>query len=173
MHRIVARHLLLLCLAGTGCTPGNILEAPAERGRPACPVTTRASPAFVPPSPFPPEPPAGHEGNFWYGAAALWTMLDPHGLWASLPRNDAGYVQKVFWWADGYSASREPRPDITVTGRRLEGEGGALIASQGTNASGDFGEAMPVGVIVPTAGCWEIKGIYHETSLTFVVQVEP
>lgn len=163
----------VLSLLAAACGQAATAEIP-EAGEPAgCIVTSRPSPGFMPPSPYPSEPPAAGEGQFWYGTAALWTALNENGIWTGLPQGDGGYGQKVFWWAKDYSASDEPKPDLVVTGRRLDGEANPLTASEPTNAYGDFGEAMLVGVVIPAEGCWEIKGTYRGNQLRFVVQVTP
>jgi hypothetical protein len=65
----------------------------------------------------------------------------------------------------------EQVPLITVSGRRLDGPG-TFTFGPGTNAtSSDFGEAMLVGIEVPTAGCWEITGRYRGAELSYVVTV--
>jgi len=138
-----------------------------------CPVTPAPLPAFVPPAPYSAQPPPAYAGQFWYGTPALWTMLGSDGSWSALPKGAEGYSQKVFWWSAGYSASEIPEPELTVTGKRLDGEGGPLIPSRATNASADFGEAMLVGVVLPEPGCWEITGKYQGHQLSFVVRASP
>jgi hypothetical protein len=94
------------------------------------------------------------------------------GAWRDLPYSETGYTQKVFWWRQGYDWKAEPEPDLTVTGRRLDGEAPPLVASKATNAyAADIGSAMLVGVDIPTAGCWEITGRIGEQELSFVIQV--
>jgi hypothetical protein len=100
-------------------------------------------------------------------------MLKSDGVWAALPHRDEGYSQKVFWWSQDYSIEQEPVPALAVTGRRLDDGASTLIASEATNAQGDFGAAMLVGVVIPTSGCWEITGSYRGNELSFVVQVRP
>jgi len=139
----------------------------------ACQVTTAPAVAFTPPAPYPAQPPARYVGEFWYGSAALWTMLSQGGTWSGLPHDQAGYSQKVFWWREGYQSSVEQKPELTVTGRRLDGDAAPLVGSGATNASADFGDAMLVGVEVPTLGCWEITGHYHGHDLSFVIWVAP
>jgi len=131
----------------------------------ACPVTTPSA-AFVPPAPYPQVAPWG---NFWYGSASLWLMLPPDGTWTQLR-----YGDKMFWWSSGYTASAEPKPALKISGKRLDGNETFEI-SDATNAyHSDFGGwAMLAGVQAPTSGCWEIRGEYHKTSTTFVVQVLP
>jgi hypothetical protein len=100
-------------------------------------------------------------------------MLGADGTWSGLPHSDAPYTQKVFWWRQGYNAVVEQKPHLTVTGRRLDAAAAPLVASSATNASADFGDAMLVGVDLPTLGCWEIIGHYNGHELSFVVWVAP
>jgi hypothetical protein len=138
-----------------------------------CPITSAPTLAFTPPAPYPATPPARYVGQFWYGTPELWTMLGAGGTWSGLPHSDAPYTQKVFWWRQGYNAVVEQKPHLTVTGRRLDAAAAPLVASSATNASADFGDAMLVGVDLPTLGCWEITGHYNGHELSFVVWVAP
>jgi hypothetical protein len=68
----------------------------------------------------------------------------------------------------------EPKPDLAVTGQRLDAKAPPLIVSQATNAyASDIGFAMLVGVDFPTHGCWKVRGEYKKASLEFVVWVAP
>jgi hypothetical protein len=98
--------------------------------------------------------------------------LDETGAWLGLPRNPNGFRQKVFWWSPGFDGGREPRPNLRVVGRRLDGPE-TFVAGPATNARhADFGGwAMLTAVDVPTAGCWELTGTYRDRSLTFVVWI--
>lgn len=138
-----------------------------------CPITNPSNMPFTPPSPYPATPPSNYVGEFWYGTPELWTMLRTDGTWSSLPQSGVGYTQKVFWWRQGYDMNTEPNPKLTVTGKRLDAQAPPLSASSATNASADFGEAMLVGVDIPTFGCWEITGQYNGTELSFVVWIAP
>jgi len=136
-----------------------------------CPITQPQDPPFVPPAPYAPEAPYG---EFWYGTNELWTMLQPDGHWYALPHSEHGYGQKVFWWREGYDMTTEQQPQITVSGRLLDGDAPTFEQTGGTNGyHADMGEFMLTGVAVPTAGCWEITGHYREATLTFVVWVSP
>lgn len=153
-------------------TPGlmGLMEGASKRA--ACPVTQPQDPPFTPPPPYPPDAP--YPDEFWYGTDALWTMLRADGRWWHLPRTEAGYAQKVFWWREGYNWREEPQPELTVTGQRLDGPAPPLRASRATNAfHPSFGSAMLVGVDIPTLGCWEITGRYGGHELSFVVWVAP
>lgn len=140
----------------------------AAIGKTGCSVT-RPDPVFVAPSPYPAAAPALYESE-WFGSEALWTMLDRDGeMWS------AGAIHvgvKTFWWSLDWSGTRdEPEPAITVVGTRLDGQG-SFSSGPGTNAAReDFGEAMLVGVQIPTAGCWQITANYREATLSYVVLV--
>jgi hypothetical protein len=89
-----------------------------------------------------------------------------------LAHNDGVYGQKVFWWRQGYDWRSEPQPPLTVTGRRIDGSAGPLVASSATNAfASDIGSAMLVGVAIPAPGCWQITGHISGAELSFVVWV--
>ena len=136
-----------------------------------CQVTLPAAPPFIPPSPYPSEPPGAY---FWYGDESLWTALPPHGIWSDLPHNPTGYTQKLLWWRVGYVWTEEPKPALQVTGRRLDDPTVTLLALPATNAfAPDIQSAMLVGVDFPTLGCWEITGRYADAQLSYIVQIEP
>lgn len=148
-------------------------EKASRPARTSCPVTMRGENLFVPPSPYPSGAP--YPRAFWYGTSSLWTMLPVNGRWTSLPRGDRGYRQKVFIWRPGYDGGSGQGPRLTVTGRRLDGDGPPLVVEEPTNAyHRDFGGwAMLAGVEVPAPGCWELTATYAESTLTFVLSVEP
>jgi len=133
-------------------------------------AVTRPDPPFAAPSPYPSQPP----GRVWYGTQALWTMLMPNGeVWSGYPIGPGGITQKTFWFSTNWPGTAvEPVPAITVTGTRLDGSG-SFTFGPGTNASAEFGEAMLVGIEVPTPGCWQITGHYAGTQLSYVVWIPP
>ena len=136
----------------------------------SCRVTVQSTPALFAPPPYPQSAPGF--GNFWYGSQTLWTMLGEGGTWHGLPRHPNGFRQKVFWWSPGFDGRIEPRPQLSVVGRRLDGRE-SFIAGPATNARhADFGGwTILTGIDVPTAGCWELTGTYRNQSLTFVVWI--
>ena len=173
MFKRCARFLLVPGVMVAGCGPvraGGMAEVTSVT---TCRVTAESSTAFVPPAPYPAEPSTAYSHEFWHGTPKLWTILRTDGTWTALPHSEDGYSQKVFWWSEQYSVEEEPLPALTVTGRRLDGEAGSLVASEAMNATSDLGTSMLVGVTVPTEGCWEITGNYRGTELSFVVQVTP
>jgi hypothetical protein len=170
--------ILTACTAQSGpVEPPGIATANAtslSKNPPAdCPVTRAPGTALTSPAPYPATPPPEYTDQFWYGSAELWTMLGADGTWYGLPHSTAGYTQKVFWWRQGYNPITEPSPALTVSGKRLDGSAPALVASKATDAIADFGNAMLVGVEVPTTGCWKITGHYQGHNLSFVVWVMP
>jgi len=185
MYHKLYLYLVSTCiLIFTACTPQGgagrsqtTVQSPASAlpiNPPAtCSITRTSGVAFTPPAPYPPAPPAAYKGQFWYGTADLWTMLGTDGLWADLPKSNSGYTQKIFWWRHGYDATTEPAPELIVTGKRLDASAPSLVASKATNAVADFGQAMLVGVDIPTPGCWQITGNYKGHELSFVVRVSP
>ena len=128
-----------------------------------CPVTKRPSEPLAPPSPYPVELGAG---QFWFGTNDLWTNLPIEGTWKGLP-------QKIFWWREGYDWHAENPPQLTVTGRRLDGNVPLLVPAH-ANAGWTSDASHPFMVVafdIPTFGCWEITGDYKGDRLTLVVWV--
>ncbi|MCC6499239.1 MAG: hypothetical protein IT313_03115 [Anaerolineales bacterium] len=137
-----------------------------------CLVTTLSKSAFAAPEPYLPSAPL--EGIFWFGSEHLWTALHNDGVWSGLPKTSDGFTQKIMWWSDLYDLPNEPEPALVVTGRRLDGESPDLRFYGATNAmADDIGEAMLTGVEFPTLGCWEVRGEYKKSSLTFIVWIAP
>ena len=143
---------------------------PAATGDTGCAVT-RPEPAFVAPSPYPAAPPPLYESE-WYGSEALWTMLDPDGEVWRFPVGPDHLAEKTFWWSVEWPGMRaEPQPGISVVGTRLDAPG-TFTSGPGTNAQrDDFGEALLVGVEIPSAGCWQITASYRGAVLSYVVLV--
>jgi len=136
-----------------------------------CPVTVPQDSTFTPPAPY---SKLGYEGHFWYGSNSLWVALPKDGVWSALPQDSHGYGQKLPWWRDGYIWNEEPEPPLVVTGERLDGESPLLDASSANGSySDDMGSAMMMGMLIPTAGCWEITGDYEGAELSFIVWVAP
>ena len=80
-------------------------------------------------------------------------MLDREGEVWRFPVGPDHLSQKLFWWSVDWAGMRDdPQPGISVVGTRLDAPG-TFTAGPGTNASADFGEAMLVGVEIPSPGC--------------------
>lgn len=133
----------------------------------SCPTTVAPSGSFAEPSP-------SSASRFWYGSEALAVLLNRSGTWQGMgPRNN--YRNKLFWWRQGYIGATEPRPELIVSGRKLDGEAPPANVSRATNAyHKDFGGwAMLVMVEFPASGCWEVTGQYKGQTASFVVDVGP
>ena len=172
MQKILLWFILILTLCLTACNLQSqetaALAAPTQH---TCPVTQPPATPFVPPKPYPESP---GTGRFWYGNEALWTAVPESGQWSALPHNAEGYTQKLFWWREDYSWQKEPEPQLTVTGQRLDANAPPLNVSRATNAfAADIQSAMLVGIEFPTLGCWEITGWYGSHELSFVIFVAP
>ena len=162
--------LVAMSLASCGAQAASGVATKLPASTPvACLVTHAPQPPFVPPAPYSSKP-VGAE--FWYGTSALWTSLPSIGGWPNLPYEKGAYVQKIFWWRDGYDWRSEPTPQLTVKGVRLDATGKPLVASPATNTfSSDIGSAMLVLVEMPASGCWKITGDYKDAQLSFVVSI--
>lgn len=156
----------------------NLGTAPSEAGATSQAATgdigcsvTRPDPAFVAPSPYPAAAPPLYESE-WFGSDALWTMINRDGEIWRFPQGPDHLFEKTFWWSLDWGGMRdEPVPALTVVGTRLDGPG-TFTAGPATNAArDDFGEAMLVGVEIPSPGCWQITASYGDAILSYVVSV--
>jgi hypothetical protein len=130
-----------------------------------CPVTQPPVQPFIPPSPWPAQPP--RTDKFWFGESGLWTALPSSGSWRQLALGE-----KFWWWSEEFDVSEDSTPDLEVTARRLDGEVPTFQTSEATNGYHEsFHWAMLVGVELPSAGCWEFTGQYQGHQLSFVLWV--
>ena len=95
MGRLLSLVLVMLALALAGC--GSVAEslgsqpdatATATPASGACPVTQPPDPPFVPPAPYPAEPPGADSA--WYGSAARWTTVIADG-----PHDSSAFFKDV------------------------------------------------------------------------------
>jgi hypothetical protein len=90
---------------------------------------------------------------------------------------DHHYRDKLWFWRQGYKASAETVPALTLDAIKLGGAGKPERVHNGhaTNAFGPGWSKMLTGMEFPSPGCWQVNarylldGIAHE--LTFVVSV--
>lgn len=152
-------------IADKKAAPGT---TPAIAGFANCPVTQPPEPPFIPPAPWPAQPP-GYPNEFWFGDAGLWTALPTSGTWRQLALGE-----KFWWWSEEFDVNEDPTPDLTVTARRLDGKSLSFQASGATNGYHEsFDWAMLIGVKLASPGCWEFTGQYKGHPLTFVLWVPP
>jgi hypothetical protein len=145
------RTILALTLAAL---PLVTLASEPQTSGAACPVTqpVRATPASDPNAdPF-------GEGPWYINAdRTIWATSNVGGMVASPNRN------KVLW-------IRPWGGDLTVTGRRLDGEPDPMTATIPCCYPTGF---QASGLIFPTPGCWEVTANSGSRSLTFVASVGP
>ncbi|MEZ4515799.1 MAG: hypothetical protein R3C44_02805 [Chloroflexota bacterium] len=104
-----------------------------------------------------------------YGQVCNWTAVGIPPL-----SEGSGYGQKVVFWDEEYDWITNQQPELTLTGRRLDGKAPRVEVDHATNGyTPEFGPFMLTGVEIPTTGCWEITGAYEGTELSFVVWVTP
>jgi hypothetical protein len=177
--RIVAGLVCLLlsaCTAGAG-EPGNASTPASSTDRNDCPVTVPPQPGFVPPAPYPSEPPFG---QVWYGSAELWTHLDPNGdVWRDLAvEKDGSIFNKTLWFSETFPSAAEGdftgRDRVTLTAVRLDGSAPTVVEhSQGMPGfRRDIKHFKLVGLVLPKPGCWEVTASYRGAELAYVLQVE-
>ena len=157
-----------VCVRGGASTSVRLLvQAPSQAaarvaptvasGAP-CPVTTPAK-SFSPPSQYVLEGP--FDRMFWYGNNDLWMALPGDGVW------HAG-AEKLLLWKLGYDGMTEPRPDITIVQKQLDGTGPEVQTRGGTSAFDKGTWKMMWGITFPHSGCWEVTVANNGHSLTFV-----
>jgi hypothetical protein len=155
---------------------GDIVPAASSAEPSTCPVTVPARAGFVPPEPYPPEPPFE---EVWYGTPDLWTNLDPHGqVWSDLPLGKDGSVgDKTLWWSENFSTAANEdftgNADIHLTAVRLDGPAATVVEKHGVPSfNRDIGNFMLVGLVLPKPGCWEVRARYEGAELAYVLRVE-
>jgi hypothetical protein len=114
-------------------------------------------------------------GQFWFGTDRLWMALPIAGTWRGLPHYpDSTYGQKLPFWRNGYDPHTESRPNLTVTGRRIDGPSEPLQSDgKGFGVWTKDDQFIMTGINFPTIGCWEITGRYDSDELTFVIWLAP
>lgn len=161
---------------GPAQVPGESLSpSPTTRDVDGCPLTIPPRPGFVPPEPYPPEPPFEQA---WYGTPALWTLLDLTGQVWRVPVGKHGSVgDKTLWFSESFSTAQgedfSGDADITVTAVRLDGSAPKVVEEGGVPSfNRDIKNFMLVALGLPEPGCWEVTGRYQGTELSYVLLVE-
>ena len=150
---------------GASSVGGAIAQVSQKTKLSICPVTQPPEPSFIPPDPWPAEPPGAE--RFWYGDSGLWTALPADGSWPQLALGE-----KFFWWSEEFDVSEDEKPDLLITARRLDGDSPPFQVLEATNAYHEsFNWAMLAGVELASPGCWEFTGQYKGHQLSFVLMV--
>ena len=138
---------LLISACAAGATEQGKVSTPASSSDPnACPVTVPPQPGFVPPEPYPTEPPFD---QVWYGTAQLWTILDSNGdVWRDLPVGKDGSVgDKTLWFSERFSTAEDEdftgNADIALTAERLDGPAHKVVATRRGSLPADGGVPSP------------------------------
>ena len=184
-----------------GSAQATGMEVPAAAGSAtSCPVTV-PTPGFVPPEPYPSEPPLG---QVWYGTRGLWTLLDPEPvIWRlgslpvdegmvgdrtewdgpplpnldALPVDEEMVGDRTLWFSEGFSTAADEDfsgdPSITLTATRLDAPAPVVRYDHGVPS---FDEGIKnfllVGLELPAEpGCWRVTATYHGAELTYVLEV--
>ena len=151
--------LVIFLILASGCRPA------AEEEAPACPVTIKPEWPFVPPQPWPAEPP--QDDRYWFGDAGLWAALPANGEWTQLAKGE-----KFLLWSEEFDVRKDETPDFVLRATRLDGEAGPFQSSRTTNAyENSIQWAMLTGVKLPAPGCWAFSATYKEHELAFVLHV--
>jgi hypothetical protein len=165
--RLTSVNALVAALVIAGCGGGDGIRATqpeAQRssdasGDPAvspakCDVTTGRSPKL------PRDVRA--LGREWFGHGDLYVATQPPAF-REPPLPDGGIDIKVAWFR------RVPGP-LTVTARRLDGEGTAQVhtSSEGYPETGP----LPTSAVVSGPGCWELTGKLATTTTVAIVRVK-
>ena len=131
-----------------------------------CPIT-KPSDRFVPPPPY--ELNVGSR-EFLYGTPTLWTVIYPD--WHI---HSGG---KLPFFRQGYDATKERNPRLTVVAGRLDGNAALVWNTWANSASSMAGMFMTTGIDIAASGCREIAAHYVASpdnikTLSCIAWVEP
>lgn len=144
--------------------------------RPAnCRVTLPADGVFEP-SPSISLGPSRTAEQFFFGTAALWTVLPADGTWrghASSKPGDFVYDNKFQWF--GTRAFSPQDGQLTIAGKRIDGSAPSFLETFDVDAYSfppKNGYTMVMTMIsIPAFGCWQITGHHKNQDVTFTVWV--
>jgi len=162
--------LCLLFLASVAFSQNHLTTPVAPD---SCPVTKPSERPFVPPSLHFTKLAAD---RFWFGTDRLWTILPLNGTLGlgHYTSSDPTFREKLPFWRQGYDPHAEPRPNLTVSGKRIDAIAPPLQTDGKGNGSWTKNDQfIMTGINFPTAGCWQITGRYNDDELTFVVWASP
>lgn len=160
---LIALCMLWVVLAGCAVSPDALEPTTAYTGEETattagaqtaesadCPVTT---PTVATPPDSKDRDPLPRGEYFISADKGIWTHTDVWG----------GGSRKVPW-------VKPEGSQLTVQGRRLDGDAAPLWADISEGYAGDFQSSR---IIIPSAGCWEIEARADASLLRFVVYVPP
>jgi len=158
---LIALCVLLVVLAGCAVAPGSVPTAKPGSGEGVdgtagartdqsenCPVST---PTIATPPDSKYRDALPHGAYFVSADRGIWTLTEVWG----------GGSRKVPW-------VKPEGSQLTVQGRRLDGDAAPLWADISEGYAGDFQSSR---IIIPSAGCWEIEARANDSLLRFVIYV--
>jgi hypothetical protein len=186
MNAILAASVTVLLLSGCAQVPESPSSAgeqesfspsPTTRNVDGCSVTVPPRPGFVPPEPYPPEPPFEQA---WYGTPKLWTLLDSNGaVWRDLPVGKGPHAvgDKTLWFSENFSTAEgedfSGEAEITLRAVDLDGSASEVVQQGGVPSfNRDIKNFMLVGLGLPEPGCWEVTATYKDAELSYTFLVK-
>ena len=106
----------------------------------------------------------------WHGTNDLAALIPIDGHWNGMGP-ERNYFDKFWWWRQGYSAIKESKPNLIISGARLDGPAPSVLVTDTTSGFDENWNAMLVGMEFPTSGCWEVIGTYHGHQLKLILKV--
>ena len=91
-----------------------------------------------------------------------WHINDDRTIWTWDQRFVAGVAVNTMWMKPADS-------DLSITGRRLDGESPPLQAHMAKDATAGY---IATTMTFPSAGCWEVTAHSGPSSLKFITRVE-
>jgi hypothetical protein len=101
-------------------------------------------------------------------------LLSDDGRWGGLYRSDLrAYRNKIMLFRKGFDPSKEHRPPVVVTARRVDGASLQVASERASGAFNDeTGPMIMTAIDLPDSGCWSLTARYaDEHPWTFVVSV--
>jgi mono/diheme cytochrome c family protein len=138
----------------------------------SCPVTKAPAPAFVPPSPYNPNP---LSGGFLLGTGSLWTFVNTYDF--SLSHRYWPFPFKLVYWHPGVNWHHtDEANDLTVVARRLDAPSVPIVFAHRASIVGKLSDEAPDEFAMMTgfdltSGCWEIAADFRGEYLSYVISL--
>jgi hypothetical protein len=160
----VAASLLVIVAGCTASHPRSAISTSTSTSTTATHHITGVRPCVatmtaVPPDRVPRD--LAHGQQPVVGSGALWTVaaaLQPHAMIRQL----RGWVIKMPWFTRPFGIP-------AITARRLDGIG--TFHATASEAIDQNGRWVASNLIFSTAGCWEVTGRYHASTLRFEIRI--
>jgi hypothetical protein len=133
-----------------------------------CSSTAVPEQPFIPPSPYPPRP----EKAFYVGSQKLWTVVPESGVVLAIRESSHTLRVKMPWFAVDADPNITRRPEISISGRRLDGASDPMVVKSINTGRVPGYTFYPSTLLFPGAGCWEIVATRHGAHVSFIVSVE-